>query len=190
MIRVDFIKDWITNICSALILITAVDLILPDNSIKKYCKLILGLILMIVVINPVLSLFNSDLAIDAALENNLFYENEPAINSGDDVRTSITEAQFKKSLEDEIIAILKEELPEYTFNVNASIEFKGVEEVVLKQVEVGYHDASVKTIEKINIENNIKENTAVSSDGMEDTIVNILYQEGSISKDLIKIYKY
>lgn len=186
----DFIKSWITNICAALIFITAVDLILPDNSIKKYCKLILGLILMVVVINPVLSLIGSDLKVDSTLENYLFNENTTSINSNGDLKSSVTEKQFKKAIEDEITAILKKELPEYSFTVNAEVEFQGIEEAEIKNLEIGYKDASVKNVEKINIGKNAAEQTVSNSNGIEYTIADILYDQGSISKDLIKIYKY
>ena len=186
----DFIKDWITNICAALIFITAVDIILPDNNIKKYCKLILGLILMVVVINPILGLFGNGLNIESNLENYMFNEDITLINNNTDLRSSITEKQFKRAIEEEIVTILTNELPEYSFRVNAQVEFQGIEEAEITSLEIGYKDASVKNIEKINIGEKPGEEAISNRDGIEYTIEDILYEQGSISTDMIKIYKY
>ncbi|MCD3297735.1 stage III sporulation protein AF, partial [Clostridium botulinum] len=46
------IRQWVISIATAIFFITAVEMILPNNSIKKYAKFVLGLILITVVINP------------------------------------------------------------------------------------------------------------------------------------------
>ena len=49
---IEGLKVWITSICTAIFFITAVEMILPDDSLKKYAKFVLGLILITVVISP------------------------------------------------------------------------------------------------------------------------------------------
>ena len=39
------LRNWIISICTAVIFITAVEMIMPNNSFKKYAKFVLGLIL-------------------------------------------------------------------------------------------------------------------------------------------------
>ena len=51
---VDGIKSWIVNIGCTIFFITAVEMILPDNSMKKYAKFVLGLILITTMITPII----------------------------------------------------------------------------------------------------------------------------------------
>ena len=145
---------------------------------------------MVVVINPILSLVGNDLMVDFNLENYMLNENSIPINSNNDLKSSVTEKQFKKAIENEVTAILKKELPEYSFTVNAEVEYQGIEEAKIKNLEIGYKDALVKSVEKINIGKNASEENISNTEGIEYTIADILYEQGSISKDLIKIYKY
>ncbi len=145
---------------------------------------------MVVVINPILSFFGRDILGYSTLENYLLNENITSVDVNNDLKSSITEKQFKKAIEDEITAILRKELPEYSFTVNAEVDFKGVEEAEIKSLEIGYKDASIKNIDKINIGKNSYEQTISNSEGVEHTIEDILYEQGSISKSLIKIFKF
>ena len=53
------ISAFITTLVTTLILMTAVELIAPDNSIKKYINFVLGLILISVMLTPIVSLFSN-----------------------------------------------------------------------------------------------------------------------------------
>ena len=52
------LKEFVITLVTTMILITAVELIAPDNSMKKYLKFVLGLILIVVILNPILKFFN------------------------------------------------------------------------------------------------------------------------------------
>lgn len=52
------LRIWVVNICTTVFFITAVEMILPDNNLKKYAKFVLGLILMTVIINPLVKFLN------------------------------------------------------------------------------------------------------------------------------------
>jgi len=60
-----YLYEWMQNIAFYLILITAAIQILPDNSYKKYIRFFTGLILVVLLISPVLKLFD----IEEAFEN-------------------------------------------------------------------------------------------------------------------------
>ena len=55
----DEIKGFIITLVSMIILISAIELIAPDNSMKKYLKFVLGTILIAVMISPIVSISNS-----------------------------------------------------------------------------------------------------------------------------------
>lgn len=50
----DLLKAWITNIILFILLATVVDLLLPNSTIKKYTKIVLGLLLITIILNPIL----------------------------------------------------------------------------------------------------------------------------------------
>ena len=49
--------EWLKDVSFYLILVTAVLYVLPSNSYRKYIRFFTGLVLIILLLNPVLSLF-------------------------------------------------------------------------------------------------------------------------------------
>ena len=75
----EILKDWVSDICVTILFMTAIELVLPENSIKRYAKFVLGLIFIVVVINPIINFVNQD--------NNLYKDiavNENYIDKFDD----------------------------------------------------------------------------------------------------------
>ncbi len=56
----EFISAWITQIILFIIVATIIDLMVPDLSMKKYIKLVLGLVLILLLLQPIFSLFQLD----------------------------------------------------------------------------------------------------------------------------------
>ncbi|WML35311.1 stage III sporulation protein AF [Clostridium sp. OS1-26] len=63
------LREWLIGICTAVFFITAVEIILPDNSLKKYAKFVLGLILITVFINPLIKVFDRNFDINTYTSN-------------------------------------------------------------------------------------------------------------------------
>ena len=61
---IEALGEWIITICVAIFFTTAVQMILPDNSLKKYCNFVLGLIVFVVILGPIVKIFNEDLQIN------------------------------------------------------------------------------------------------------------------------------
>ena len=51
----DVITDWAKNICLALILISILEMLLPNNKTKKYVKMVMGIYLLFNIISPIIS---------------------------------------------------------------------------------------------------------------------------------------
>nr|WP_077618751.1 stage III sporulation protein AF [Bacillus sinesaloumensis] len=62
-----FIAEWVTNIILFILLATIVDMLLPSSSMRKYVKMVTGLLLIMIILTPLFSLFKTDL--DQALLN-------------------------------------------------------------------------------------------------------------------------
>ncbi len=52
----ELLNKFVITLVTILIFITAVEMIAPDNSMKKYLKFVLGLILITVILNPILTI--------------------------------------------------------------------------------------------------------------------------------------
>ncbi len=62
------LRSWVLNIVSIVIFITFLEILLPNGSVKKYIKMIVGLLVMVVILSPLLDLVNGEVKI----ENEIF----------------------------------------------------------------------------------------------------------------------
>ena len=53
----EYLNNFIITLVATMIFMTAIEIIAPDNSMKKYIKFVLGLILISVMINPIIKFF-------------------------------------------------------------------------------------------------------------------------------------
>lgn len=65
----EVIIQWVTQIILFIILAAIIDLLIPVDSMKKYVKLAVGLILILILLKPVFYLFNTD--IEQAVETSI-----------------------------------------------------------------------------------------------------------------------
>ncbi|NAP01634.1 stage III sporulation protein AF [Halomonas sp. MG34] len=87
----DALIQWITQIIIFVLLATIIDLLMPSTSMKKYIKLIVGLILILILLKPVFYLFQIDIGSQL---NRSFQQVIQQGNEGEDVESLI---EFQKS---------------------------------------------------------------------------------------------
>ncbi|MFF2448647.1 stage III sporulation protein AF [Neobacillus sp. NPDC058068] len=56
----EFLKEWVTNIILFILLATVIDMLLPNSSMKKYTKMVTGLLLIAIILTPILKLISKD----------------------------------------------------------------------------------------------------------------------------------
>jgi stage III sporulation protein AF len=56
----NFLTEWIMNIIVFILLAMIVDMLLPSSTMKKYTKLVTGLLLIAIILTPILKVFSSD----------------------------------------------------------------------------------------------------------------------------------
>ncbi|WP_232231447.1 MULTISPECIES: stage III sporulation protein AF [Virgibacillus] len=61
--------DWVTQIILFILLATIIDLVIPATSMKKYIKLVVGFILILILLKPLFFIFQID--VQRALETSL-----------------------------------------------------------------------------------------------------------------------
>lgn len=191
------LREWLIGICTAVFFITAVEMILPDNSLKKYAKFVLGLILITVFINPLIKVFDRNFDINTYTSN--------AIQSFDAKKTENEFQKYKEKNINETLEVfklnlqtncekkLKEKYPDsnYKVQVEASYDHDN-DKLVIKDIKVGVKDGNIERIKKIKIGDDSK--TVDNADKQinnekSQAIKKCLGDELNISKDIIQVYK-
>lgn len=191
----EHLKVWVINICTAVFFITAVEMILPDNKMKKYAKFVLGLILITVIMNPIIKIFNNDFNLESYVNSaSKYFEEKEYTKDYDKYKISSidnTVNVFSKNLENLCIEKLREKFPKDNYEVIVDAGYDTEKEnFVINTINVGITEGKVKKIKKIKI-NDSKE---VSSPEIEDykksnIIKEYLSQLMNVPTDKIKVYK-
>ncbi len=190
------LKTWITTICTAVFFITAVEIILPDNDLKKYAKFVLGLILITVFMSPIIKLFDRNFDINTYTNNAIQVIDNKKSNSDfkqyKEKSINNTVEMFKLNLKDSCEKKLKEKYPDSNYKVQVDATYdKDKEKIEIKDVKVGVKDGAVEKIKTVKIGSSSKfvNNLDAENDKKSVDITKYLSSELNISKDIIKVYK-
>lgn len=55
-----FLTEWIGNIILLILLASVLELLLPNSSLQRYVKMVVGLLLLVMILNPLFSIFSKD----------------------------------------------------------------------------------------------------------------------------------
>ncbi|WP_368487833.1 stage III sporulation protein AF [Clostridium sp. BJN0013] len=191
---IESLRQWLIGICTAVFFITAIEMLLPDNSMKKYCKFVLGLILITVFINPLIKIFNKDFDMNSytakAIES---FERD--INSEKSVKDfneykekseADTIEAFENNLQLSCEKILKEKYPDGNYGVTVEAAYDEENNTVyIKNVNVETQKGSVGKVKKVDVSGK----TASVSNFNEkcDEIKSYLSKELNVSEDVIHV---
>ncbi|MDF2884814.1 MAG: stage sporulation protein [Clostridiaceae bacterium] len=191
------LKDWVINICIVVFFVTAVEMILPDNKMKKYAKLILGLIIITVLIKPIIKVFDKNYDIDAYATKAA--ETLSKGNYNDDFtkyeqsNVNSTIENFNSNLKTLCEKILKEKMPQYNYNVEVKSEYNQSDNnFQIKEINVSVADGKVQKIKKIVINDDSKYVNTGKENVNEETsnlVKKYLSEETKVSTSIIKVYK-
>ncbi|WP_148323144.1 stage III sporulation protein AF [Paraclostridium bifermentans] len=189
----EYINNFVITLVATMIFMTAVEIISPDNSMKKYIKFVLGLILISVMINPIVKFFTGgeqELVNTIKSYESMFYEGITSENE-DSISKSQIES-FKNNLNSNCDSLLKEEFSDKDFksNVECEIDLENMT-YSIESLEVGVKDGGIKLVDNIKIDINEESEQAVSNDGTvgnEEEIKNYLSEVFKIPTDKIKLY--
>ncbi|KUP06180.1 hypothetical protein Q73_09105 [Bacillus coahuilensis m2-6] len=56
----NYLIEWITNIIIFILLATVIEMLLPSNQMKKYTKMVIGLLLISIILTPLFKLLSQD----------------------------------------------------------------------------------------------------------------------------------
>lgn len=73
-----YLTGWVTNIIIFIILATIMDMLLPNTAMRKYAKMVIGLLLITIMLSPIFKLLSTD--IDEIVETAMSINNEQGEN--------------------------------------------------------------------------------------------------------------
>lgn len=195
---IESLRQWLIGICTAVFFITAIEMILPDNSMKKYCKFVLGLILITVFINPLIKIFNKDFdinsytakAIESFEENTKSEKSLKDFNEYKEKSKADTIEAFESNLKLSCEKNLKEKYPDGNYKVTIKADYDEESNIVyIKNVNVEIQKGSVEKVKKVDVSG---KTTSVSNFNEENNeqcnkIKNYLSKELNVSEDVIHV---
>lgn len=195
---IESLRQWLIAICTAVFFITAIEMLLPDNSMKKYCRFALGLILITVFINPLVKIFNKDFDINSytakAIES--FEENVKSEKSLKDFNEykekskNDTIEAFQNNLNSSCEKNLKEKYPDGKYKVTVEADYDQESSAVcIKSVNVEIQKGSVEKVKKIDISGKTTSAGNFNEENSEqcDKIKNYLSKELDVSEDVVHV---
>ena len=147
----DEIKRFIVTLVSMIILISALELISPDNSMKKYLKFVLGTILIAVMISPIVSIIsNGEKNIANEISEYIDLANGKSTETNSENKESTSAIAFKENLQENCNKLLKEKFKDFEFksDIDCEVNMKDITYSINK-VKIGVKNKDVSKIKKI-----------------------------------------
>jgi stage III sporulation protein AF len=185
----ELIKNFVVTLVTTLIFITAVELIGPDNSMKKYLKFVLGLILIAVILNPIIKFFTKgEVVLTEGIEK---YSKDIVNDTKEDKRLGdnkkIREESFKNNFNKNCVSLLDKEFDNFNFHcdVDCDVDFTNMGYKVIK-LKIGVQEKGIKKIEKVDLGK--KPETEKTEDSTQKKIKKFLSEELDIEEDKIEVH--
>lgn len=190
------LKNWITSICTAVIFIAAVELILPNNNLKKYAKFVMGLILISILINPIIKLFDKQFDMGTYVDSAIQYIDsknyEKDYGKYKESSMANTLSAFKMNVEKLCTDKLKEKFPNSSYKVDVKVSYqKEKDSVLIDSIKIGVRDGSIEKVKKVDINTSGKgkESTQALNTEKGQLIKDYISKELNISYDAVEVYK-
>lgn len=186
----EFINEYIITLVTTIIFLTAIELIAPDNSMKKYIKFVLGLILVAILITPIISIFTKGEVEILAQIDKFANETTSVANQNEykDQKNKRNE-EVKKNINKNTQKLLCDEFKGYSFDVDIDCDID-YDKVTYKvnSIKVGAQKEGVKIIEDVKIGNS----TEVTSNSKDvegaSEIISFLSDSFKVDKEKISLY--
>jgi len=196
---IDTLKNIVITLVTILIFISAVELISPNNKMKKYIQFILGLILVTVILNPILQFIsNGDKSVLDGIQayEEVFSKNENKINldntntiENDEDKEDARKKAFIKNFNKNCDNLLKAQYKNMTFKseIDCDVNFTDIT-LNVKKLKIGVGENKINKIKTVVI-NKMVESSTKEENKEYTEIINFASSEFNIPKDKIEVYK-
>lgn len=184
----ELVKDWVIKIAVTLVFMTAVEMLIFNNSFKKYVKFVLGLMLIVVIITPLINLVSkSD---NTFVDTFSKYEKqlEETSNESKTVEANVTtKKKILENLQNNINSSLKTKFENMNFEseVQGEVDLNKFD-INIKLLNIYVYDGGIAPIKKIEIGSSSKKEESNVKNSKE--IKEYLSGELKIDKSKINIY--
>jgi len=197
----EFLTEWITQIIIFILLATIIDLLIPNLATKKYIKLVVGLILILILLTPIFTLFKLD--IEGAL-NQTYSELFEQEGTNDIVKDSIEmqkneieltqDAYILEEMVVQLKTLANESLREhhqaeiteifFEFHDQSPLSYEGLEEVIVYLQKATVEEGTIQTVEDVVI------NTGVEEEAVDDneSIIQLLRESWELTDKKITVH--
>ena len=188
---INFLSSWVKNLSLALIVVSILEMLLPNNKTKKYIKMVMGLYILFSIIAPFV---NNSNVLNFNIED-VYSDYSKEISSTS--ATSTTGEVNQASMDDRLNKLYKEQLES---DITQKVEEKGYDVRKCKvDAHVSESDTGIESItieidgKNDNVENSNNSNKTDATDNSNDSSKysknsgNTL--EGKIVKEIQKIQK-
>ncbi|WP_096188465.1 stage III sporulation protein AF [Evansella halocellulosilytica] len=202
------VTAWVTNIIILILFATILELLLPNSKMQRYVKLVVGLMLLMVMLQPILSIFQTDpeewlsemAEWGTVDEENQMNEIESKKNEIEMVQDAYISEQAAVQLKRQVESKLIEQFEVVPVEVAMTLETSNTDEileeypdvhVLLQRVEEVQEDEeiSVVTIDPVVIDQDDEEleTTDHPQNDLDDAITSFLSSEWSIPVEKIHV---
>src|SRR5690554_5046543 len=110
----EWLNEWLKDIVLIILVATFVDLLIPNNSLGRYVKVVISLIILLTIMSPIIEFLKEDIVINQALEQasggtngsralNLILEDGEKLKSENDLSsTLLAEQQVGKMIQENL----------------------------------------------------------------------------------------
>ena len=173
----EYIKGFIITLITMIVFMTAIEIIAPENTMKKYVKYVLGLILVALLISPIIKFVTGGEKVLSSIVDD--YTKEVQTNSNSKyLKKDVVSYSFDKNCE----KILENKYQKFEFICNSECDIKYTTmDLYVKKLDIGVKEKGIGKIKQVEICKNDSE------DKFLEEVKNYFEDAFDIKKDIINI---
>ncbi|KHD85984.1 stage III sporulation protein AF [Heyndrickxia ginsengihumi] len=203
----EYITKWVLNIIIFILLAMVVDMLLPDSSMRKYTKLVIGLLLVTIIVTPIFQLFSKNFNTvmtnvvnhgdvnQTSLENSIEIKKKEIISNQQEYTLKQMAVQMKKDAEGEVEKKFGKQITDIqlTLKNDNTLGENGAESIdandlkkIIVYVKQDNATGAIASIEPVNISatEHAKNNNSVDT----KSIISTLSNHWNVSKQKIELH--
>lgn len=194
---INIISNWAGEIVVSLVIVTLIEMLLPDNKIKKYVKTVIGVYIIFCIISPFIDKEEFAKIFENTEKNLEKIRIESQVSSNVESTQNSIEALYIQEFENDVIKKVEElgykvKKCNVDIEINASKDNAGINAIYLnigEKKDNTNQGIQVENVEKVEISINDKEEGNNKDEETEDSkkVREFLSNHYEISKEKIKI---
>lgn len=200
---IEFLRSWVKDITIMFILLSIVELALPNSNIKRYVNMVVGFMIIIVIISPFIKLINNNFNVEREVFKSMIdevkfqYEEDSKLQELQERQIKETYlSKLKENVKETINGMLDYEVDDVKISIYEDEKNYGnIKDIVIvmepKDRNNKHGEDTIKTIkiEEIKIKDFQKEDEVEKLESFEndDKIKDILYEKYNIPKENVKV---